>query len=100
MRRAWKGFPPLGIPPGLSAVIPRFSRFGACVNHDEFSAPRVPCRKTTAPALDDEDRRGMARSAGVTPDRHGQRLSEPVVSMAARPASNRATGTRNGEHDT
>jgi diguanylate cyclase (GGDEF)-like protein len=29
-----------------------------------------------------------------------QRLSEPAESMAARPASSRATGTRNGEQDT
>jgi hypothetical protein len=29
-----------------------------------------------------------------------QRLSLPVAAIAARPASSRATGTRNGEHDT
>ena len=29
-----------------------------------------------------------------------QRESEPAVSIAARPASSRATGTRNGEQDT
>ena len=32
--------------------------------------------------------------------RGGQRWSEPAASMAARPASSRATGTRNGEQDT
>ncbi|GAA4152844.1 hypothetical protein GCM10022416_51420 [Actinomadura keratinilytica] len=30
----------------------------------------------------------------------GQRLSEPTALIAARPASSRATGTRNGEQDT
>ena len=30
----------------------------------------------------------------------GQRVSLPLLSRTARPASSRATGTRNGEHDT
>jgi hypothetical protein len=33
-------------------------------------------------------------------DERGQRLSEPAAVLAARPASSRATGTRNGEQDT
>jgi hypothetical protein len=36
--------------------------------------------------------------AGVLGNR--QRHSDPAASMAARPASSRATGSRNGEQDT
>ena len=46
------------------------------------------------------DRAEEPAQTGSEPGEWRQRLSLPSVSMAARPPSRRATGTRNGEHDT
>lgn len=45
-------------------------------------------------------RRHIVGGIPATPAEERQRWSEPVASIAARPASSRATGTRNGEQDT
>ncbi|MDQ1694725.1 MAG: hypothetical protein QOJ03_78, partial [Frankiaceae bacterium] len=65
--------------------------------------PDAECRHTDNDDDDSDERDGRAEQPAQPEPEPGdrrQRLSLPSVSMAARPASSRATGTRNGEHDT
>ncbi|GGL02416.1 hypothetical protein GCM10014719_00780 [Planomonospora parontospora subsp. antibiotica] len=60
---------------------------------EDFPSPPGPAGSVPVPR--------RARTPVRIPSRiPGQRVSEPAQARAARPASSRATGTRNGEQDT
>ena len=100
---------------GLGMVQPRPEHRGrhsavfGCPEHDDrvrvamrVLAGDVPdVRRSEADVARDQDEQSEQDTPGpLEPGKRRQRLSLPADSTAARPASRRATGTRNGEADT